>query len=52
MTDVRKASVIKLFAKFHVTLKEAWLNDVLGYLQKEKADTVCYLLHLPILFGY
>lgn len=43
MIDEKKASVIDLFSKFHVTLKEAWLNEVLEYLQVEKADAVSYL---------
>lgn len=40
MTDVKKVSVVELFSKFHVTLKEAWLNEVLEYLQVERADAV------------
>lgn len=43
MIDEKKISVVELFSKFHVTLKEAWLNEVLEYLNVEKADAVWYL---------
>ncbi|KAL3985297.1 hypothetical protein ACH3XW_38050 [Acanthocheilonema viteae] len=55
MTDTKKASVIELFSKFHVTLKETWLNEVLKYLQVERADadipTVIELVYEQWLFS-
>ncbi|KAM3717358.1 RecQ-mediated genome instability protein [Dirofilaria immitis] len=38
MMDVKKISVAELFSRFHVTLKEAWLNEVLEYLRMERDD--------------
>ncbi|OZC09716.1 hypothetical protein X798_03118 [Onchocerca flexuosa] len=38
MINVKKISVTELFSKFHVTLKEAWLNEVLEYLHVERAE--------------
>uniref|UniRef100_A0A8R1TXW9 RecQ-mediated genome instability protein 1 n=1 Tax=Onchocerca volvulus TaxID=6282 RepID=A0A8R1TXW9_ONCVO len=38
MINIKKISVAELFSKFHVTLKEAWLNEVLEYLHVERAE--------------
>uniref|UniRef100_A0A158Q881 RecQ-mediated genome instability protein 1 n=1 Tax=Elaeophora elaphi TaxID=1147741 RepID=A0A158Q881_9BILA len=55
MVDVKKDGIVKLFSKFHVTLKEAWLNEVLEYLQMERADadipTVIQLVYEQWLFS-
>ncbi|CAG9539329.1 unnamed protein product [Cercopithifilaria johnstoni] len=55
MTDVKKVGVVDLFSKFHVTLKEAWLSEVLKYLQVERADanipTVIQLVYEQWLFS-
>uniref|UniRef100_A0A915PQN8 RecQ-mediated genome instability protein 1 n=1 Tax=Setaria digitata TaxID=48799 RepID=A0A915PQN8_9BILA len=44
MTDAKKASVAELFSNFHVTLKEAWLNEVLEYIHVERGDVDMALL--------
>ncbi|EFO20968.1 hypothetical protein LOAG_07525 [Loa loa] len=55
MADAKKISVAELFSKFHVTLKEAWLNEVLEYLQVERANadipTVVQLVYEQWLFS-
>ncbi|VDN01381.1 unnamed protein product [Thelazia callipaeda] len=38
MTDEEKSAVMSIFANFNVTLKEAWLNEVLEYLHEKRAD--------------
>ncbi|VIO98327.1 Uncharacterized protein BM_BM488 [Brugia malayi] len=55
MLNIKKASVAELFSKFNVTLKEAWLNEVLEYLQLERADadipTIIQLVYEQWLFS-
>ncbi|KAK6108206.1 hypothetical protein QQG55_31215 [Brugia pahangi] len=55
MINIKKASVAELFSKFNVTLKEAWLNEVLEYLQLERADadisTIIQLVYEQWLFS-
>uniref|UniRef100_A0A1I8EVP5 RecQ-mediated genome instability protein 1 n=1 Tax=Wuchereria bancrofti TaxID=6293 RepID=A0A1I8EVP5_WUCBA len=55
MINIKRASVAELFSKFNVTLKEAWLNEVLEYLHLERADadipTIIQLVYEQWLFS-
>lgn len=43
MTEEERNAIIRLFSQFNITLKEAWLNEALGYLHMKRPET-----HLPI----